>query len=127
MASVVAGEFLLNMYAAVVESMRGEAPGRTVNSFFAQSGERDQFDSVVYVNVLEHIEDHAAELLRIRAALRPGGHAFIFVPALQWLYSRLDRQVGHFRRYHKAPLAKLIAGSGLSLVNLRYFDAAGVL
>lgn len=116
-----------NMYPALAESLGGEPRARTFNCYFGQSGECEKFDSIVYVNVLEHIEDDAAELRRIRLALRPGGHAFIFVPALRWLYSRLDRQVGHYRRYHKVPLAELVTRSGLSLVSLRYFDVLGVL
>jgi SAM-dependent methyltransferase len=86
-----------------------------------------RFDSIVYLNVLEHVDDDAGELRRAWAALRPGGHLCIFVPALQWLYGRLDAEVGHRRRYHRAALGRLVRDAGFDLVRLRYFDAPGVL
>lgn len=116
-----------NMYPVLRDSLRQEPRAKTFNGFFGEANETEQFDSVVYINVLEHVEDDAAELQRMRKAVRPGGHVLIFVPALQWLYSDLDRQVGHFRRYHRPALKKLVAASGLSLVRARYFDFAGIL
>ncbi|HET6765586.1 MAG TPA: class I SAM-dependent methyltransferase [Longimicrobiaceae bacterium] len=86
-----------------------------------------RFDSIVYLNVLEHVDDDAGELRRAYAALRPGGHLCIFVPALQWLYGRLDAEVGHRRRYHRAALGALVKDAGFDIVRLRYFDAPGVL
>jgi hypothetical protein len=51
----------------------------------------------------------------------------IFVPALPWLFSNLDRQVGHFRRYLKKDLERLTQQAGFTVVNSRYFDCAGIL
>lgn len=116
-----------NMFPLLRDALQPYPQARSINGFFGAAGECGQFDSIVYVNVLEHVEDDAAELQRIGKALRSGGHVLIFVPALSWLYSRLDQQVGHFRRYHKRPLQELVIRSGLSLVKTRYFDLAGVL
>jgi SAM-dependent methyltransferase len=87
----------------------------------------DGFDSVVYVNVLEHIEDDRAELALAHRALRPGGHLLVYVPALSFLYSDLDRSVGHFRRYQKKQLVGLARQSGFTVVSARYFDMLGIL
>ena len=62
------------------------------------------FDSILYINVLEHIEDDRAELLSAYRALPVGGFLLLFVPALPQLYSKFDRSVGHFRRYYKKEL-----------------------
>jgi SAM-dependent methyltransferase len=85
------------------------------------------FDSIVYLNVLEHVEDDRGELRRAHACLRPGGHLCLFVPALPWLYGRLDAEVGHLRRYGRAGLRGAVEDAGFRVVRLRYFDAAGVL
>lgn len=85
------------------------------------------FDSVVYVNVLEHIEDDGAEMAKAKEALKVGGHICIFVPALQWLYSDFDKSVGHYRRYHKRELKKKLTEAGYEIVHVRYFDIAGIL
>jgi hypothetical protein len=51
----------------------------------------------------------------------------IFVPALPWLYSELDKQVGHFRRYTKKKLTERVQQAGFSIVKARYFDMAGII
>lgn len=84
-------------------------------------------DTLVLVNVLEHIEDDQDALDQLMRALRPGGHLLIFVPALQFLMSKFDRSVGHFRRYHKPDLLAKVEAAGGAIRLCRYFDIAGVL
>ena len=84
-------------------------------------------DTIVLVNVLEHIEDDRAALRRLMAALRPGGHLLLFVPALQFLMSDLDRELGHFRRYHRPELAAKVTASGGVVEVCRYMDLIGVM
>jgi SAM-dependent methyltransferase len=85
------------------------------------------FDSVLYVNVLEHIEDDETELQHVRDSLKEGGTVCIFVPALKWLYGEHDRSVGHQRRYYKKQLKHLLEKTVFEIVTIRYFDIAGVL
>jgi len=84
-------------------------------------------DTMVYVNVLEHVEQDAEELKLVYATLRPGGTVCIFVPALPWLYSELDASIGHYRRYTKGQLRKLMEEAGFSIVRISYFDFFGIL
>jgi len=116
-----------NMFPALRSALASEPRATAINGFFGAEPRAEHYDSVAYINVLEHIEDDAEELSRARAALRPGGHLLIFVPALPWLYSRLDTQVGHYRRYLKKPLEELVESAGFTIVTARYFDIAGVL
>ena len=86
------------------------------------------FDVVLLINVLEHVDDDAAMLGRIRDLLRPGGSLLLFVPALAWLYGTLDALVHHKRRYALAQLGtKAVSRAGLRVSYLRYFDVLGVL
>jgi SAM-dependent methyltransferase len=118
-----------NMFPKLVGTVGNNSKVNTHQSYFgdAQSAQPKSYDSVIYVNVLEHVEDDEAELRIIQDALSPGGHALIFVPALSWLFSDLDKQVGHYRRYHKNPLSRLVRDAGLELVTIKYFDFAGIL
>ena len=83
------------------------------------------FDSAVMVNVLEHIEDDAAVLAWVHSVLRPGGAVVLYVPALEALYSRFDRMIGHWRRYSKASLAAVVESAGFEVVDLRYANSLG--
>jgi len=83
-------------------------------------------DSIIYINVLEHIEDDRLELEIIHRTLREKGRVFIFVPALPVLFSEFDKQIGHFRRYRKTELAEKIRTAGFRILLSRYFDAAGI-
>ena len=84
------------------------------------------FDSVVYVNVLEHILDDVGELRTARALLVPGGTWAVFVPALARLYGSMDYKSGHHRRYHRESLVQVVTEAGFELVDIRYLDVLGV-
>lgn len=58
-----------------------------------------KFDTILYLHVLEHIEDDLRELQEIEQKLNEGGHLVIMVPRHQKLYSTFDKSIGHFRRY----------------------------
>jgi SAM-dependent methyltransferase len=83
-------------------------------------------DTVVMVNVLEHIEDDEEALARLFNALSPNGKLLIFVPALNFLMSKLDLIHGHFRRYYKGNLVSKVQGAGGQIILCRYFDLPGV-
>ena len=83
-------------------------------------------DAAVLVNVLEHIEDDRWALAELARVIAPGGHLLLFVPALSFLMSPLDVQLGHFRRYHRADLVGKLRGAGIELLSCRYFDMPGV-
>jgi SAM-dependent methyltransferase len=86
----------------------------------------ESFDAVIYINVLEHIDDDARELRLAAGVLRPGGALLVFGPALGWMYSELDYKAGHYRRYSLHRLRKLATDAGLEIVSARYFDLLGV-
>jgi SAM-dependent methyltransferase len=84
-------------------------------------------DTVILINVLEHIEDDEDALRDFFRILRPGGHLLLFVPALSCLFSKLDTALGHFRRYHLQDLRRRIEDLGFRTEVARYFDLFGIL
>jgi SAM-dependent methyltransferase len=84
------------------------------------------YDTVVLVNMLEHIADDAGALRELFRVLKPGGALLLFVPALPFLFSRLDSFYGHFRRYRRDALARLVADAGFEVGQARYLDMLGV-
>lgn len=102
----------------------------TYNSFFTRVADHIRLhqrpDSIIYVNVMEHIADDELELRVAHKTLDDGGRIFIFVPALRWLYGSLDQQIGHHRRYSRAELESKCSRAGFRLIRSGYFDFAGI-
>jgi 2-polyprenyl-3-methyl-5-hydroxy-6-metoxy-1,4-benzoquinol methylase len=85
-----------------------------------------RFDSILCVNVLEHIEDDVSALKAFKQILVPEGRVLIFVPAVQAAYGPLDAELGHHRRYSKRTLRAVFDAAGLDLVRLRYTNPIGL-
>jgi glycosyltransferase involved in cell wall biosynthesis len=83
-------------------------------------------DSIVCINVLEHIPDHESTLDNFRELLAPGGKLFLLVPAHPWLFCPLDEGLDHQRRYRKAELRELVAKHGLVVERVGYFNFFGI-
>jgi 2-polyprenyl-3-methyl-5-hydroxy-6-metoxy-1,4-benzoquinol methylase len=83
------------------------------------------YDSIILVNVLEHLDDDVAVLRTLRGLLAPGGSICIFVPAFEGLYSEFDRRVGHRRRYRRTQLIGVLDRAGYSIVDARYVNTVG--
>jgi len=90
---------------------------------------KQEINKIIYINVLEHIEDEVAELTIAKQLLSANnGHLLIFVPALQTLYGTVDRQVGHYRRYSKKYLVDLLENKlDMKIIKIKYFDIVGVI
>jgi SAM-dependent methyltransferase len=91
-----------------VNLIDGQRECRVLTGTVADLSADALFDAVLYIDVLEHIEDDLSELRRTAAHLRPGGVLVILVPAHPSLYSAFDAAVGHYRRYTKATLSRAI-------------------
>jgi len=84
-------------------------------------------DSVLCVNVLEHLDKPEIALEGFHSVLRKDGHALILVPAHDWLYSDADEALGHRTRYGERQLSGLIEDAGFDIVECRQFNRLGVL
>jgi SAM-dependent methyltransferase len=85
-----------------------------------------KFDTILYIDVIEHIEDDKTELEQAADKLSKGGHLIVLVPAHQSLYSKFDNAIGHFRRYNKKMLIST-APVSLQLKKINYLDSIGLL
>ncbi|MCC6860134.1 MAG: glycosyltransferase [Bryobacterales bacterium] len=83
---------------------------------------RGRMDSVVCLNVLEHIEDDLAGLRNLYAALKPGGRAIVLVPHGQEIYGTLDKALGHYRRYSREELAGRLRDAGFRVERILEFN-----
>jgi SAM-dependent methyltransferase len=118
-----------NMYPLLCKRLDGEQRTQTFQSYFKEFAGKfqHQFDTIFYINVLEHIKEEYQELAFARATLKNDGYICIFVPALTWLYSNFDASIGHFRRYNKSQLMKLMNDTGFEVVRLLYLDFVGII
>jgi len=97
----------------------------------AQAGTLDglvddpMFDAILYIDVLEHIQDDRAQLVSAAAHLSRGGKLIVLAPAHGWLFTEFDRVVGHFRRYTSGSLVSL-KPPDTNLVSCRYYDSVGM-
>jgi hypothetical protein len=99
-----------------------EVLGGTLDQLLAER----RFDTILYIDVLEHIEDDRAELRHAAAHLNDGGHVIVLSPAHSFLFTPFDSAIGHFRRYTRESLRQA-APTELILRKLVYLDSAGML
>ena len=104
------------------EALRGDICARaTVESLVGR-----RFDTVVCLNVLEHIADDRLALDHMGELLTPDGRLILLVPAGPFLYGTLDRAIGHHRRYEASALAELLRSSRLTVHQIDHFNVFGI-
>jgi SAM-dependent methyltransferase len=120
-------------YVNILNSRFADKPNVRMASFRFPLTESDRddlraerIDSIVCLNVLEHIEDDRSTLLDAAAVLPPGGRLVLLVPALRALYGTLDVNLQHFRRYEKEPLRALLQETGFDVHDLRFVNRVAV-
>jgi SAM-dependent methyltransferase len=86
---------------------------------------KETFDTILYIDVLEHIDEDHFELTLAANRLNVGGKLIVLSPAHQWLYSSFDKAIGHHRRYSKWAL-RATTPDTLDLIDMRCLDSAGL-
>ena len=87
----------------------------------------EKFNSILYMDVIEHIENDIEELDRACNLLSDSGKLIIIVPAFNFLFSDFDKDVGHYRRYYKKNFLEYAKSKRLKILSLKYFDSIGFL
>jgi glycosyltransferase involved in cell wall biosynthesis len=89
--------------------------------------EVELYDTIVCLNVLEHIEDDRGALHNMHTLLRPGGRLILYVPANPRLYCEIDRGVGHYRRYVMEDLVEKMKAQGFRVTHQRHHNMLGAI
>jgi SAM-dependent methyltransferase len=79
-----------------------------------------EFDLVIATDLLEHLEDDAAAVHELARVVRPGGWVIVSAPAMRHLWSGHDVALGHYRRYSRAELRRMLRGAGLAVERSTY-------
>jgi SAM-dependent methyltransferase len=96
-------------------------PDKTAANRFQRYG----LDTVVALNVIEHIAEDLEALKSMVAVLRPGGRAVVLLPAFQKLFGSLDHELGHIRRYIRSSLSQRMNEAGFKVERAFYFNLVG--
>jgi ubiquinone/menaquinone biosynthesis C-methylase UbiE len=86
----------------------------------------EKYDSIVAINVLEHVRDDLLALHETYKMLKKGGILIILVPCHKFLYNVIDKNIGHFRRYTKKELCDKVKETNFTILSMHYFNVAGV-
>lgn len=86
----------------------------------------ESYDTIVALNVVEHIENDELAIANCHKLLKPGGHVIIVVPAYQWLYNKFDKGLKHFRRYSRRRLTGLIRKNNFEIIHSQYFNLVAI-
>lgn len=105
-----------NLYTEILDISK--IPPKKYNSFFL---------CVYAINVLEHIEDDKEALRNMRRILKKNGKLLLLVPAKKRAYTRLDSELGHYRRYEKTELMAKLESSGFKIEKIYFFNIVGLL
>jgi SAM-dependent methyltransferase len=114
-----------SMASQLEERLRGRERLQSYCGTLQTLGRKQSFDTIVYVDVLEHIEDDAAEMREAAFRLRPEGRIIVLSPAHSWLFTPFDASIGHFRRYDRTSL-KRASPPDLVLEKMFYLDSCGI-
>jgi 2-polyprenyl-3-methyl-5-hydroxy-6-metoxy-1,4-benzoquinol methylase len=88
---------------------------------------KGKYDTLVLLNVLEHLKNEDDAIQNCKYLLQQGGTLIILVPAYKFLYSQLDKELGHYRRYTSTRLKKCVIENGINAKKVFYFNALGIL
>jgi SAM-dependent methyltransferase len=125
--SLVAIEPGANTFPHLERRLASRTNARAVSGYLDDYHAPSSADSLVAVNVLEHVEKDEEFLRAAMDVVRPGGTLLLFVPAVPAIFGSLDIALEHFRRYTKSELRRRIEAAGWSTEKIGYMNLPGIL
>lgn len=119
-------------YVEYLEGKFGGLPGLRVVRYDASTPPPQELidfraDTILCTNVLEHIHDDRKALQHMWQLLEPGGRLLLLVPAHRLLFCAIDENLGHYRRYHREELARLVREASFAVEDAFYFNPFGAI
>ena len=108
----------------IVADKKLPANASLFNGFTTDIDETKKFDTILYIDVIEHIEDDKSEITTAINLLKPNGHLIVLSPAHNYLMSPFDKAIGHYRRYSKK-MAAALGNEKVAIVKNIYADSVG--
>lgn len=105
------------------KKFKSEVKIKVFNKRFKTS--KSYYNSIIYLDVIEHIKDHKLEIINAYDSLKKNGHLIINVPAFQFLYSQFDKDVDHIKRFKKNDFEKILKKKKVENLNMFYYDSIG--
>lgn len=87
----------------------------------------EKFDTIFMLNVIEHLKDDPIAVDNCKFMLKQNGHFIVLAPAYNWLYCRIDKELGHYRRYTLKKMKQLIKDQNMEVINGQYFNFLGTI
>ena len=123
---LIAIEPAANTYPQLEKRFANNPNVQTLSGYLSEHYKGLSANAVVAVNVLEHVDDHAAFLREANSAVVSGGSLLLFVPALPGIYGSLDKAFEHYRRYTRHTLRQVIEASGWKPKRITYMNLPGI-
>jgi SAM-dependent methyltransferase len=123
---LIAIEPAANTFPILADRFRGDSRVEVIQGVLGEVPVPEAVNTVIAVNVLEHVRDDEGFVRAAQEAVMPDGHLLLFVPAMPAIYGALDDSFGHFRRYTKESLGSILRACGWDVVRLSYANLPGV-
>jgi SAM-dependent methyltransferase len=95
------------------------------SDFACSKIKKEKLDTIICLNVLEHIKNDNKTIKNFRRCLSVGGKLILFVPASKLLYGSLDKNLGHYRRYNRPEINKMLEKNGFKILKSKYINLIG--
>lgn len=116
----------LKTFTLLTNKFKSNSKVKVINSFSKDLRNFDgYFDSIIYNNVLEHVEDDIEEIRTSKKFLKNKGYVCAYSPAIMFLYSNFDNKLGHYRRYTKKDKIELFDSNKMNIKVIKYSDLIG--
>ncbi|MEJ2744718.1 MAG: glycosyltransferase [bacterium] len=125
--SDVSKDYLNTLRKRFVESPRFRIVGFDLNHCDPERFRGDKLDTILCLNVIEHIEDDLTALRCFYEMLEKGGRLVLLAPACKALYSKIDAGLDHYRRYSRGELTRKVHEAGFTIESARFFNLPGAL
>ena len=113
----------LNLYKFLKKRYKSNKKIEVLNRTFQRK--QNKFDTIIYLDVIEHIRKDKLEISNALNNLKNNGHLIINVPAFNLLYSEFDKEIGHYKRYRKKDFKEIIKNKKYLKVEMKYYDSIG--